>query len=130
MIGTPDMLFAVIWMARYAVMLALLLIGDMVALAVVLAVFVPVEAVAVVRKSGQRDTLSELWTWVLRTLSKHERAFTGWNWLAVIFAALEAGVLNLVLNHFVPEFGSYADVMCVALAAMLHAHWLRPDIHG
>jgi hypothetical protein len=67
---------------------------------------------------------------VLRYLSKHERAFSGWNWLAVIFAALEAGTLSVVLGHFAPELGSYADVMCVALAAMLHAHWLRPDIHG
>tara|TARA_S200002703_G_scaffold61740_1_gene53646 strand:- start:637 stop:1029 length:393 start_codon:yes stop_codon:yes gene_type:complete len=130
MTGAPDMIFAIVWMVRYAVMLIVLATGDMVTLAVVLGAFVPIEAVAVIRKSGQRDTLSELWTWVLRKLSKHERAFSGWNWLAVIFAALEAGVLSLLLDYFAPGMGSYADVMCVALAAMLHAHWLRPDLHG
>lgn len=125
----PHLVFSGLWLARYLAMIAgaafdlhWLFVGAAFA-------FFPLEGAGVVLQSaGLRDTLSELWTWVLRKLSKHERPFQGWNWLAVIFATFESSTLYYLLSPLLPDL--FVGVMSAGLAAMLHAHWLRPDIHG
>lgn len=126
----PHVVFSVIWFLRYAAMMTFLIREDAPLLLFSAAMFFPIEAVGVFWDTGKRDTLSEIWTWVLRNLSKHKTPASGWNWLAVIFAVFEAGSLNYIFDFYVPAFDVFGDVMCMGLAAMLHAHWLRPDIHG
>ena len=129
----PDMVFAVLWLARYVAMFTTLIMGSPLGVLIASASFFPVEGVAIARNTGLRDTLSEIWTFTLRFLAKHAvelKPFTGWNWLSVIFATFEAGVVVYLFDHYVPSFGLYADVMAVGLAALLHAHWVRPDIVG
>lgn len=127
----PHPGFAAFWALRYLVMIVSAVLGWVWPLAIAAFSFFPAEFLAVKIDSGFRDTLSEIWTWVLRTLGKHNDPFRGWNWLAAIFAAFEAGVADFLLSGWHPLLaGGWVDFMCIGLAALLHAHWLRPDIHG
>lgn len=125
---SPSPWFSAAWIARYLTMIYALASSNDALLLYAALTFFPLEGVALLVNNGDRDTLSELWTWVLRKLSKHTDPARGWNWLAVIFAVFESGVFRMLVSEGFPAL--YADVMAGALAAMLHAHWLRPDIHG
>jgi len=97
-------------------------------LAVLLA-FLPLEAVGIVRRTPFRDTLSEIVTWVVRTLSKHDRPFRGWNNLVWLIALPISYLFGRTVLHY---SGSWplAVGMGVPLLIMLHDHWLDPARHG
>lgn len=78
-----------------------------------------------------QNTLSAVVTWSVRRLSKHKRAFTGWN---VIVDIAVAPVALLVLRVFVMLMPGWPGwtlglSLAVAIAKGLHDHWLRPDLH-
>jgi hypothetical protein len=132
----PHRVYAALWALRYLAMVFAIATGNIatgnrLVFTISAASFFPLEGVAVWQKSnGMRDTLSEIWTWVLRKLSKHDRPFTGWNWIAAIFASFEGSALYVIMDWvaWFPTLG--AAGMSIALAAMLHAHWLKPQVHG
>ena len=126
----PHPVFSFIWLGRYLGMFAAIMFGSIVWLGIFAVLFLPVEGYAVAKDTGQRDTLSEVWTWVIRHLSKVDRPFTGWNWLAAIFATLEAGTVWTLATHHGLLPDPVIAVMCIGVASMLHAHWLNPDVVG
>jgi hypothetical protein len=95
----------------------------------VLAAFLPIEAIGVVRDTGARDTLSEIVTYVFRHLSKHERPGRGWNALLLLVILTIAYLLGRTVAHY---SGSW--FLAVAMGGLtvvwLHDHFLSPQVHG
>lgn len=125
----PDIKFGVVWVIRYLVMFTLHIWFNPVWLFVALLSYAPIAIVGALIKNNKHDQLSDLWTWVARDISKHNRAFEGWNWLLAMFAGLEAGTLYRLLTHQ-GYVSWWVVVICLALGLALHAHWLTQNIHG
>lgn len=77
-------------------------------------------------------TLSASVTWMVRRLSKHKRDFAGFNWLVDLVAFPIALLVARVSAELVTGWEGWAlgIGLAVPLLAMLHQHWLRPDIHS
>lgn len=124
----PHPLFAAFWLARYFGLLAALASGNGWWVLVASASFLPVEAYGIAKDTGLRDTFSEIVTWVVRHLSKHERPFRGWNLLVPIIALPDCyAILWMGSEAEHPLLGAGLAGMAFAL---LNAHWLRPDVNG
>ena len=130
----PHLVFGWLWTIWYAdVWLAHIWLGEShgprFALVTLLAFF-PCEFVAL--RLNWRWTLSAVVTWIVKHLSKHDRPFTGWNWLVDLVAFPIALLLYRTVHAYVPGFDGYllGGLTALALHWMLHQHWLRPDVHG
>lgn len=132
----PDKTFAKIW----AVLVVLMVVAGVIGLrgtwqgwfaAVTLLAIGVVEWIAVDRKTGLRDTLSEITTWVNRKLSKHKKPLVGWNTLIAI-QALALGRLIYVVAVFFggPDIKLYAATFAAFFAFGQHHHWLDPEGNG
>jgi hypothetical protein len=95
----------------------------------VLLAFLPLEGAGIMWRTRFRDTLSEIVTWIVKTLSKHDRAFRGWNNLVWLIAFPVAWLFGRTVLHY---SGSWplAVGMSVPLLVMLHDHWLNPKSNG
>lgn len=126
----PQGLFAGAWFAWYACVIYSLARPDApeLGLAVLLA-FVPLEGAGVLWKTRFRDTLSEIVTWCVKTLSKHDRPFRGWNNIVWLVAFPIAYLVGRTALHY---SGSWplAVGLAVPLLIMLHDHWLNPAENG
>lgn len=129
--GKPHPVFAAIWAARFLLLLYAHLrldqpwFGFWVAFS-----FFPVEGAGLLLKTTGRDQLSEIITWVLRRLSKHEIPFRGWNNLALIIALVEGTMVYKLLTGLGDWPPLLAGVLMISLVIMLHDHWLKPQVHG
>ena len=97
-----------------------------------LAGFFVFEALAL--RVNWRWTLSAVVTWCVKSLSKHDRPFVGWNNLVWLVAFPFGLLIFLLCDVLVPGPRVYGIVAGLAmggpLVAGLHAHWLAPEIHG
>lgn len=123
---TPHRLFACLWFIWATLTIYLFLLGPTIDWWILWsAMFLVIELSGVVWKSGFRDTLSEITTWLQRHLSKHRSFARGWNAaiLAFAFICARMGVYPL---------GNRADafVISVLVTIWLYDHWVSPDLHG
>lgn len=126
----PDGIFAGIWLGWYSCVLYALARPDVPALGlVVLLAFLPVEVIAMMRTNGPRDTLSEIVTWCVRQVSKHDRPLKGWNALLLAVVLSIAWLLGRTVEHYA---GSplLAWPMAGLVAVWLDGHWRAPHRHG
>lgn len=129
----PHPMFAASWVFWYAMLGYQFFVMDTqpeaVGGIVVLAYFFVIESIAL--KVNWRWTLSAVMTWVVRYLSKHTRAFTGWNWLLVPAAVIPSMLMLRVGWVLGAWWGvAFAAFLAVPSAMLCHQHWLRPDVHG
>jgi hypothetical protein len=97
---------------------------------IVSASFFPIEAAGLVHHTKYRDQMSEIITWILRTLSKHEIPLRGWNNLALIIALIEGAMVYKLMAGMGGLPFWLAGPITISLVVMLHDHWLAPQRHG
>lgn len=96
---------------------------------VVLLAFLPIEAAALAWDNGSRDTLSEVMTWLQRTLSRHQRAVRGWNALVLMVILAICYLLGRTVWYYTGAW--YVAIAMAGLAVIwLHDHWISPEVHG
>ena len=125
---SPQPVFAVLWL-----LWSLALFGSVIREVPRLwlfAAFFVLEGAAVLIQSGMRDTLSEIWTWTHRKLSKPSSGFArGWNAMLLAYILLIAYVVgdSLVVNGM-PEW--LATILGGLVTIWLWDHWTDPVTHG
>lgn len=124
-----DPAFAAMWTLRFFLLIAAHVLPQYPWFGFwVSASFFPLEGVAKYRQTGLRDTMSELITLMLRTLSRQgAEPFAGWNMLAPIVAMIEAAMVWKIAVGLAntPEVFAYA--LFAMVVVMLERHWRDPS---
>ncbi|MEQ1573113.1 MAG: hypothetical protein ABL993_02595 [Vicinamibacterales bacterium] len=126
---SPHPVFAALWVVWFANVLGALGFSHPTYGLVVLLAFLPIEGAAVLLDTRSRDTLSEIATWTIRRVSKHERTGRGWNALLLLVVLC---ITYLLARTFWAYSGSVvlAGGVFVLATVWLHDHWLSPQVHG
>lgn len=127
---SPDGLLTGVWAGWYVGVLYALARPDepLIGLVVLLA-FLPVEVYALLKHDGSRDTLSELMTWLVRQVARHDRPFKGWNALLLAIVLTIAWLLGRTVEHYAGS-ALLAWPMAGLVAVWLDGHWRAPQRHG
>jgi len=127
----PHPIYSAIWLVRFLLLLTAHMMPERPWFGFVVAMsFFPIEAAGIFSHNGYRDQMSEIITWILRTLSKHEIAFRGWNNLALIIALIEGAMVYKLMTTMGGLPLWLAGPITISLVVMLHDHWLAPQRHG
>lgn len=126
----PHPFFAILWSLWFmAVLVAIMLPNSPQIGLLVLVLFMPIEITAVAWETKSRDTLSELATWCIKTMSPHSTPGRGWN-------ALLLFMIMCITYLLARTFMAYSGSAIMSLSAFvlgtiwLHDHWLSPEKHG
>jgi len=130
-VRAPSLVFGLLWLVWYGSVLAALFRPDDPAFGLwVLLAFFPIEGAALVVDTGKHDTLSELQTWVNRTLSRPGVGIArGWNAMLLILVLLLATLLGRTMQAYT---GSWPLAWTVAALTViwLYDHWRAPERFG
>ena len=126
----PSLLFSGLWLVWSGAYFYSVLAGLYTLRLWCFVAFFLVEGSAVIVKSGLRDTLSEIWTWIIRKLAKPTSGFgRGWNAMLLAYVLIIAYGVGDSLNH-----GGMPGWLSVGVgglvAVFLSDHWTDPVRHG
>ena len=129
----PNAVFAAIWLGWSAYLIFAVVFPSGATLLILWAAFFAVEGAAQVMKNGgQRDTLSEVSTWVHRKLSKHRVAWKGWN--ALLFTPFVIIVGLNIYRTFALANDPAAHIVGAVVAGFaargLYGHIVNVEEHG
>ncbi len=125
----PSPVFAVLWLLWSFALFGSVLTDDVPRIWLFAAFFV-LEGSAVLIKSGMRDTLSEIWTWVMRHLAKPTSGFArGWNAMVLAYIlVISYAIGDSLVSAGMP--GWVATVIGGLVTIFLYDHWTDPVRHG
>lgn len=128
----PHPFYLGIWIAWSLTMLASALFSNGTTRWALWASFFMIEGAAVLSSSGGlRDTLSEIWTWIMWHLNgkKNSGDLRGWNaMLAAYLLVLAWCLADSILSAGAPVWIGYPVAGLVSI--FLYDHWTDPVKHG
>lgn len=128
----PHTVWAVVWLLWSLTMLASALFANGTSRWALWLAFVIAEGAAVALKSsGLRDTLSEIWTWVMWHLNgrKNSGDLRGWNAMLAAYLLILAWCVGDSLYASGVAVWIALPVGCL-VAIFLYDHWTDPTKHG
>lgn len=128
----PHPTFAVLWAIWFGNVLAAVALPDrpLYGLVVLLA-FLPIEgiATATATSGNRRDTLSEIFTWLQRTLARDRNLLRGWNAMLLLVVTFIVFLFARTVLYYSGNFALAATTFALTMLWLV-AHFWHPDRVG